>query len=124
VDASHVGSVDSYNVTYTLSENDTIRIVMEMGSPVGLAYMFLRIGFAFGIIILSVRIVRNGSSPHVLPLSFFLVAQIYQGDLTRSATMTASQVMMAYAFILSAYYRPDNAESLEPAGSNLLMRSV
>lgn len=124
VDASHVGNVDTYNFTYTLSEADTIRNVMELGTPVGMFYMLTRIGLLLGMLILSISITRAGSAPHVIPLSFCLFAQAYQGDLTRAATMTASQVMVGYAFILSAYYYPDNASSLDfPAGDSL-MRSV
>lgn len=120
VDASHVGNSDTYNFTYTLSEADTIRTVMELGTPVGLFYMLVRIVLLLGMVFLSFAITRAGSSPHVIPLSFCLFAQAYQGDLTRAATMTASQVMVGYAFILSAYYYPDNTTSLElPAGDSL-----
>jgi len=124
VDASHLGNADTYNFTYTLSEGDTIRNVMELGTPVGLFYVLTRIGFLFGMVFLSFRIVRAGSSPHVLPLSFCLLAQAYQGDLTRAATMTASQVMVGYAFILGAYYYPDNTTSLEYAAGDSSTRSV
>jgi hypothetical protein len=124
VDASHPGNVDTYNFTYTLSEDDATRTVMELGTPVGLLYMVTRIGFLFGMVFLSLQIVRAGSSPHVLPLSFCLLAQSYQGDLTRAATMTASQVMIGYAFILGAYYYPDNTTSLEIVAGDFLTRSV
>lgn len=120
VDASHVGSANTYNFTYDLSEADTIRTVMECGTPVGMIYMITRTILLAGMILLSLSIARAGSSPHVIPLSFCLFAQAYQGDLTRAATMTASQVMIGYAFILSAYYYPDNTTSLElPAGDSL-----
>jgi hypothetical protein len=124
VDASHVGNADTYNFTYTLSEGDTIRNVMELGTPVGLFYVLTRIFFLFGMVLLSVRMVRAGTSPHVLPLSFCLLAQAYQGDLTRAATMTASQVMVGYAFILGAYYYPDHTPSLESPAGDFLTRSV
>jgi len=124
VDASHVGNADTYNFTYNLSEADTIRTVMELGTPVGLFYMLSRIALLTGMLILAVRVTRSGSSPHVIPLAVCLFAQAYQGDLTRAATMTASQVMVGYAFILSAHYYPDNATSLEfPAGDSFT-RSV
>jgi hypothetical protein len=122
VDAAHAGSADTYNYTYQLSENDMIRVVMELGTPVGLLYALTRIAFVSGMILLSVRIVRDGSSPHVLPLAFFLFAQTYIGDLTRAATMTSSQVMLGYAFILGAYYYPDNI-SLEEWASESTTRS-
>jgi hypothetical protein len=121
VDAAHVGSEYTYYYTYDLSEGDTIRNVMELGTPVGLLYVLTRIGFLVGMVFVSIRIVRNGSTPHVLPLAFYLLAQAYQGDLTRAATMTASQVMIGYAFILGAYYYPDRA-SLEPVADDSLMR--
>lgn len=126
VDAAHVGNADTYNFTYSLSENDMTRTVMELGTPVGLLYALSRLGFLFGMVFFSIKIVRSGSSPHVLPLSVFLLAQGYQGDLTRAATMTASQIMIGYAFILGAYYYPDNDpdNSLEVAESISLTRSV
>jgi hypothetical protein len=121
VDAAHVGSTDTYNFTYTLSEYDVIRNVMELGTPVGLLYVLTRLGFLFGMVFLSIRIVHRGSSPHVLPLAFYLLAQGYEGDWTRGATMTGSQVMVGYAFILSAYYNPDST-SLEPVAEDSSMR--
>ena len=119
VDASHVGSSNSYMFTYTLSEQDTIRNVMELGTPIGLLYVLARIGFLGIMMLIAVRIVRAGSSPHVLPLSFCLMAEGYQGDLTRAATMTASQIMVGYAFILGAYYHPDNITSPDSSAGNL-----
>jgi len=120
VDAAHVGNADTYNFTYTLSEGDTIRNVMELGTPVGIFYMVARVVLLLGMVFLSFAITRQGSSPHVIPLSFCLFAQAYQGDLTRAATMTSSQVMVGYAFILSAYYYPDNKTSLQlPAGDSM-----
>jgi hypothetical protein len=124
VDASHFGNSDSYNFAYKLSEEDKERIVMELGTPVGLLYMLTRIGFLFGMLFLSIRLVRAGSSPHVVPLAFFLLAQGYQGDLTRGATMTASQVMIGYAFILGVYYYPDSPTSRDFAAGDFLMRSA
>jgi hypothetical protein len=107
VDAAHIGSVDANQYTYALSEFDTIRTVMELGTPVGLMYIVIRLGFIVAMLILAVRIVRSGFSPHVLPLSFCLFAETYLGDLTRNATMTSSQVFLGYAFILGAYYYPE-----------------
>jgi len=123
VDAAHVGNADTYNFTYTLAELDIIRNVMELGTPVGLIYVLIRLSFLMGMVFLSIKIVRDGSSPHVLPLSFYLLAQGYQGDLTRAATMTGSQVMVGYAFILGAYYHPDNT-SMEAVAGDSSMRSV
>ncbi len=124
VDAAHVGDANTYNYTYDLSEGDTIRNVMELGTPVGFFYIMIRFGFLLGMVTVAVRVVRSGTSPHVLPLSFCLLAQAYQGDLTRNATMTASQVMMGYAFILGASYYPDNTSSQEFAAGDTLTRSV
>jgi len=124
VDAAHVGNSDTYNFTYTLSEGDTIRTVMELGTPVGLFYMLTRVALLLGMVFLAFAITRSGSCPHVLPLSFCLFAQGYQADLTRAATMTASQVMVGYAFILSAYYYPDNTPSLELLAGDSLTRSA
>jgi len=106
VDASHAGSSNSYLYTYNLSEADTTRNVMELGTPVGLFYLMLRFGFLLGMILLSIKIVRSGSAPHVLPLAFILCAQAL-ADLTRAATMTSTQVMVGYAFILGVQLYPD-----------------
>lgn len=122
VDAAHAGSVDAYNFTYQLSEEDSIRTVMELGTVVGLFYMIVRIGFLFGMIFFAVRIVKSGSAPHVLPLAVFLASAGYIGDLTRSATMTASQVMLGYSFILSTYFHPDHAADQGAASDSQLMR--
>jgi hypothetical protein len=124
VDASHVGNAETYNFTYTLSEGDTIRTVMELGTPVGLFYMLARIALLGGMVLVAIRIARAGSTPHVVPLAFCLLAQGYQGDLTRAATMTASQVMVGYAFILGAYYYPDNLNNPESEAANSLTRSA
>jgi hypothetical protein len=119
VDAAHVGSDNAYTYTYGLSETDVIRVVMEAGTPVGLLYVLTRLFFAGGLILLAVRMVRSGNSPHVLPLSFFLLAQFYQGDLTRNAAMTASQSMLGVSFILGAFYYPDNAGQEAESGELL-----
>ncbi len=124
VDAAHAGSADAYNFTYGLSETDIIRNVMELGSLVGLIYVFTRLLFFLGLILLAYRLVRTGSSPHVLPLSFFLFAQAYQGDLTRNAAITGSMVMTAVVYILGAYYNPDTSASLEDEADALTTRSV
>jgi hypothetical protein len=123
VDAAHVGNADTYNFTYQLAEQDMIRNVMELGTPVGLLYSLVRLSFAGGMIIFAIRLVKDGSSPHVMPLAFFLFAQVYLNDLTRAATMTASQVMLGYAFILGSYFYPDNASEQDFAGDSL-MRSA
>jgi hypothetical protein len=122
VDAAHAGDAETYNFTYDLAEQDTIRNVMELGTPVGLLYVFARLAFIYGMVFLSIQIVRNGASPHLLPLSFVLLAQTYQ-DLTRSATMTATQLMIGYAFILGAYYYPDTITSPNSEAESL-MRSA
>jgi hypothetical protein len=108
VDAAHVGNAQAYIFTYALSEFDTIRTVMELGTPVGLIYIVVRFGFILAMGILAWRVVREGSSPHVLPLSFCLFFESYLGDWTRNASMTSSQIFFGYAFILGAYYYPDN----------------
>ena len=111
VDASHAGSANSYTYTYDLSEADTTRNVMELGTPVGLFYLTIRFGFLLSMILLSIKIVRSGSAPHVLPLAFILCAQGL-AEMTRAATMTSTQVMVGYAFILGVRLYPD-MKSLE-----------
>jgi hypothetical protein len=123
VDAAHIGSANAYSFAYDLSEFDTIRVVMELGTPVGYLYLLARFGLIVAMMILALRIVREGSSPHVLPLSFCLMAETYMGDLTRSATMTSSQIFFGYTFILGAYYYPDNTTTVGDTAGNLLMRS-
>jgi len=123
VDAAHVGDSNAYTYTYDLSEGDTIRNVMELGTPVGIFYVMARFGFLLGMVFVAIRVVRGGTCPHVLPLSFCLLAEAYQGDLTRNAAMTASQVMMGYAFILGAAYHPDSISSQEFAAGDYLTRS-
>jgi hypothetical protein len=108
IDAAHVGSVDAYNFTYDLAEQDIVRTVMELGTPIGLIYAITRVCFSVGMIFFAIRLVRSGSSPHVLPLAFVLASQVYTSDMTRAATMTTTQAMMGYAFILGAFYHPDN----------------
>lgn len=104
IDAAHAGSVDAYNYTYALSENDTARTVMELGTPVGYFYVAIRFGLMVGFVLLAVKLVR--SSPHVLPLACLMFGQV-SADLTRAATMTCTQVMVAYAFILGVYFYPE-----------------
>jgi hypothetical protein len=111
VDAAHVGSADAYQYTYSLSETDVTRNVMELGTLVGLAYVLTRLFFGVALIILAMRLVRAGSSPHVLPLSFFIMAQFYLGDLTRNAAMSSSETMLACCFVLGTLYHPDQAGS-------------
>jgi len=123
VDASHVGDVNTYNFTYALSEGDTARNVMELGTPVGLTYLACRFMFLFGMSLVAIRIVRSGSSPHVLPLAFMLFAQAWNGDMTRAATMTSSQVMIGYAFIMGVQIYPD-FHTLELPASDFMTRSA
>lgn len=123
VDAAHLGDANAYNFTYDLSEQDTVRNVMELGTPVGLLYVLARLGFIYGMLFLSIRMVRKGTSPHLLPLSFVLLASTYQ-DLTRNATMTATQSMIGYAFILGAYYYPDAITNPNSGDGESLMRSA
>lgn len=122
VDAAHAGSANAYDYTYQLSEEDSIRTVMELGTIVGLFYILVRIGFLVGMIFVAFQIVRSGSTPHVLPLAVFLAAAGYIGDLTRSATMTATQIMLGYSFILSAYFHPDRPTDNGTAYDPPLMR--
>jgi hypothetical protein len=119
VDASHFGNTNTYNFTYDLSEGDQTRNVMELGTPVGYFYLLMRIGFLLGMIPVSVKIARSGTAPHVLPLAMILFAQAFAADLTRAATMTSTQVMVGYAFILGARLYPDRA-ALDGSTSDLM----
>jgi hypothetical protein len=120
IDAAHLGAVGGYQVTYNFSEWDTIRNVYELGTLVGLFYVMTRIFFALGMVGLAVWIVRCGGPPHVLPIAFYCFMQCYLGDLTRFGTMTCSQIMESYAFILGAYlYSNDEADQELAAASDL-----
>lgn len=123
VDAAHAGSAEAYNFTYALAETDITRIVMELGTPLGLIYVLTRLSCGVGMIFLSIRMVRAGSMPHLLPMSFFLMGQVYLGDLTRNAAMSSSQVMVGYSFIMGAVFYPDTA-SLEIEAGDSSTRSV
>jgi hypothetical protein len=123
-DAAHVGSVGGYDFTYTLSEYDLIRNVIELGTLVGVTYVMTRILFFIALIFLAIRLVRDGSSPHVLPVSFFLMAQTTQGDMTRNAAISGSMTVVSAAFILSAYYNPDNLSEPELEPDELTTRSA
>jgi hypothetical protein len=112
VDAAHVGNANANAFTYALSEWDTIRTVMELGTFVGLTYIAIRFSFILAMLILAWRCVREGSSPHVLPLACCLLVNTFLGDLTRNATMTSSQVFLGYSFILGAYYYPDDKTTM------------
>lgn len=107
VDAAHFGSSDAYNFTYDLAEGDTIRNVMELGTPVGLFYDVLRYTLMIGMIFFAARLVRV--SPHCLPLACMLFGQT-AADLTRAATMTCTQVMIGYAFIFGVARYPFDEE--------------
>ena len=107
VDAAHLGAADSNSFTYQLSEADTVRNVMELGTPIGWLWCILRFGMAFLMIGIAWRLIRI--SPHCLPLACMLFGQI-GADLTRNATMTFTQVMVGYCFILGARIFPDYYE--------------
>jgi hypothetical protein len=111
IDAAHFGENYNANFLYQSSEWDTIRIVYEEGTLVGLFYDFTRIAFSLGMVFLAIQIVRKGGVPHVLPIAMYCFAQVYLQDLTRLGSMTSGQVAIAYAFILSVYLYPhSNAE--------------
>ena len=116
IDAAHAGSANAYTYTYDLAEQDLTRNVMELGTPVGLLYALVRLGFGFGMLFLAIRMVRAGLSPHVLPLGVLLLAEVYIGDMTRNATMTTTQVMIGYSFMLGVYFNQDQASPELTAG--------
>ena len=119
VDAAHIGSSNAYAYTYDLAEQDIVRNVMELGTPVGITYAMSRILFAVGMIVLAGLIVKSGGPPHVLPIALVMLSQTWTGDLTRAATMTATQVFMGYSFILGSFYYPDDmTPELTAASSN------
>jgi len=103
IDAAHVGSVDAYNFTYGLSESDTVRNVMELGTPVGYLWNFTRMLFALGMIGLAWRL--TPLSPHGLPLTCMLFGQVVW-DMTRYATTSYTQVMVGYCFVFGVLLYP------------------
>ncbi|HEY9126148.1 MAG TPA: hypothetical protein VIM62_03435 [Acidobacteriaceae bacterium] len=125
IDAAHVGSVDAYNFTYSLAESDTVRNVMELGTPVGFLWCAVRFGFALGMIALAWRLIDI--APHTMALACMLFAQIVW-EITRNATTTFTQVMIGYSFIFGvaiypylyeppAIAEPEADPALPPAGA-------
>lgn len=114
IDAAHPGDPMANVYTYKYSEYDTIRIVMEAGSVVGLLYVAARIFFGLGMIFLAVVVVRRNGSPHVLPLAMAMFAQCYLLDLTRFGPATFAQVALAYAFVFGAEISSRRQVELQP----------
>ena len=114
IDAAHPGDPSAYLYTYKYSEYDTVRIVYECGTAVGLFYDAVRIAVGVGMVLLAFNVVRRGGAPHVLPLAFVMFIQCYLGDLTRLGTSTFSQVALAYAFILGAEVHSRKQQFFQP----------
>lgn len=112
IDAAHFGSVDPYGFTYGLKESDTVRNVIELGTPVGYLWCIVRFSFAIGMILFAWRLVYI--SPHCMALAYMLFAQVVW-ELTRNATTTMTQVMMGYCFIFGVYHYPEVMENRLPA---------
>ena len=124
IDAAHIGTTGGYQLTYSLSEWDTERTVFELGTLVGLFYVFTRLLFALGMIGLGIWLVQRGGPPHVIPIATYSFLQCFLGDLTRFGTMTMTQILLGYAFILGAYFHFNNEAGQELMAAPNLMRSV
>lgn len=88
-----------------LSENESIRIIEEMGSFTGNALVLLRyvatvalIGAGFRALLLR----RSHRLAHAMPLAFTTAPSLMLGELTRSAPVLGTQVFFVIALILGA----------------------
>jgi hypothetical protein len=95
----------SLGMGIVLSENETIRIIEEIGSFTGNAIVVLRyastlvlIGVGFRALLLN----RRHSFPHAVPLAFTAAPTLMVGELTRSAPVLSTMTFFIIALILGA----------------------
>lgn len=112
--AAHVGEIGGYGVTYTLNEVDLPRTIDELGTFTGSFYVAMRVGTGVGIVLLAMFLLVRQREPHALLLSILVLVSLYVSDLTRNASMTATQAFMAASFVFGTLYFPheDSAEVL------------
>ncbi len=93
------------HLSFVLSENESIRIVQEMGTYTGTVLVLMR--FAAGILLVlasfrALRLPLGHNLPHAVPLAFAAAPIVMAGDLTHSAPVTATQEYFWTALILGA----------------------
>jgi hypothetical protein len=106
-----------------LSENESIRIIEEIGSFTGNALVVLRylstlvlIGVSFRALLLN----RRHSFPHAVPLAFTVAPTLMLGELTRSAPLLSTMAFFVIALILGAILF--RQEPLAPATAPLSVK--
>jgi len=93
------------HVAFVLSENESIRIVEEMGTYTGTVLVLLRYTAGLGLLLLAFRALQlpqGHNLPHAVSLAFSAAPTIMVGDLTHSAPITATQAYFWSALILGA----------------------
>ena len=93
------------HVAFVLSENESIRIVQEMGTYTGTVLVLLRDWAGLWLVLAGFRALRlplGHNLPHAVPLAFAAAPIIMAGDLTHSAPVTATQEFFWSALILGA----------------------
>lgn len=93
-------------MAFNLSENESIRIVEELGTFVGTAVVLLRYGGGLVLLVASFRALklpRGHSLPHAVPLAFAALPTLTVGSLTGQAPVVATQVFFWSALILGAF---------------------
>jgi hypothetical protein len=93
------------HVAFVLSENESIRIVQEMGTYTGTILVLLRDAAGILLVLVSFRalqLAQGNRLPHAVPLAFSAAPTIMVGDLTHSAPVTATQAYFWTALILGA----------------------
>jgi hypothetical protein len=101
--------------TILLSEHETIRTVIELGSFTGTGLVVLRYVAAIGLIFISFKCLtlpRGHSLPHAVPLAFAAAPFLVIAEVVRSAPVLATQTFFVIALILSAVlYRQEPLDS-------------
>lgn len=99
IQAANVESANAYVVT--LSENDTMRGVEELGTFTGTILDLARYFGAIAFVLMGVRtLLQTPSVGYGLPLALSTIPTLAFGDLWRTAPMIATQVYFCIAFLL------------------------
>jgi hypothetical protein len=102
-------------MAFNLSENESIRIVEELGTYVGTVVVLTR--YAGGLLLLfasfrAMKLPRGHSLPHAVPLTFAALPTLTVGSMTGQAPVVATQVFFWIALILGVLLFKN--EPLEP----------
>jgi hypothetical protein len=90
---------------FNLSENESIRIIGELGTYTGVAVIAVR--YICGVLLFfacirALQLPRGHALPHALPLMFTMAPTLAVGELTSAAPVVATQLYFWIAIILSA----------------------